>query len=89
MWLDHLLSRENAVAGVKSEKTCRSARLWKTEHYDGAVAIYDCTGAIRQIINRHSKVEIGEADIVQSLNFDISGDWNYRVSFQYYSVTNV
>ncbi len=38
---------------------------------------------------KHSKVEIGETDIVQSLNFDISGDWNYRVSFQYYSVTNV
>jgi len=39
-----------AEAGAQSEKTCRSARLWRTKHYDIAVAsetseaIYDCTG---------------------------------------------
>ena len=38
MWLDHLLSREIAWAGVKSEKTCSSARLCKTKHYEGAVS---------------------------------------------------
>ena len=45
MWLDHLLSREHAYAGVKSEKAFRSKRLWRTKHYDGDVEIFDFTGA--------------------------------------------